>query len=316
MFRQGTNSSFVYLWSLCLALFIAAATGSEATAGNYVQYQHPIGLEFKHPHGWSVFESALGLQVNPPDVKSNMSGPTEAHFFTIIGADPSVRSLADPKAAQLLNNLVTQHFPYLQKKGASSAVGKRGGRVFAWSGRSPEGLSVDCHVYGFLQGGYFIGLNSLGEAQAVSQRKAQVINIFKSLKLNKPQADPRHASTWYSNSFSSSGSYGDRVNTNTQHTMTLLPNGRLSSSAQTSVHGWSRDHSSGGPDSTSVTGLTEASTEQGRWAVSGNHLYLLWKDTGVVKWSVYVQGNPGRREMLLTSMDGGSKVLWTEYPDF
>lgn len=316
MVRFGSNSTLVFVWTFFLALFVAAATGSNATAGNYAKYKHPIGLEFKHPRGWSVFESALGLQVNPPDAKSNMNGPTEAHFFSIIGADPSVRSLADPKAAQLLNSLVTQYFPYLRPKGGSSAVGQNDGRVFTWSGRSPEGLNVECYVYGLLRGGYFIGLNSIGDAQVVNSRKAHVVKMFKTLKLGKPKADPRHASTWYSSSYSSSGNYGDRVNTSTQHTMTLLPNGRLSSSAQTSVHGWSRDHRSGGPDSTSVTGLTDASTEEGRWAVSGNYLYLLWKDVGVVKWSVYVQGNPGRREMLLTSMDGGSKVLWTEYPDF
>ena len=316
MVRPGSNSSLIIVWTFWLALFRTVIADSEDAAGSYVKYRHPIGLEFNHSHGWSVFESALGLQVNPPDVKSNMNGPAEAHFITLIGADPSVRSLADPKAAYLLNNLVTQYFPYLQQKGDSSAVGQNGGRVFTWSGRSPEGLNVDCYVYGFLQGGYFIGLNSLGDVQAVHQRKAQVIDIFKSLRLIEPQADPRHASTWYSNSFSSSGSYGDRVNTNTQHVMTLLPNGRLSSSSKTSVHGWSRDHSKGGPEHTSVTGLTDVSTEEGRWAVSGNFLYLLRKDVGVVKWSVYVQGNPGRREMLLTSMDGGRKVLWTEYPDF
>jgi hypothetical protein len=313
MFMSRCYSPLVFVWSVCLTFFVAVATPITASAANYVNYRHPIGLEFKHPQSWSVFESALGLQVNPPDVKSNAQGPTEAHFFTIIGADPRVRSLADPLAANLLHSLVVQYLPYLQPKGSSSPVGNQGGRVFSWSGRSPQGMNVDCDIYGLLCDGYFISLTSLGDAQAVERRRDHLVKVFKTLKLKEPQADPRQASTWYSNSFSSSGSYGTRVNTNTQHTMILLPNGRLSSSAQTSVHGWNNNYRG---DSTSVTGVTDASTEEGRWAVSGNSLYLLWKDSGIVKWSVYIQGNPGRREMYLTPAAGGKGVLWTEYPDF
>jgi hypothetical protein len=296
-----------------MSCFVAVATSNAGSTTSYVTYKHPIGLVFKHPQSWSVFESALGLQVNPPDAKSNAQGPLEAHFFSIIGTDTSVRSLADPQAAHLLHNLVVQYLPYLQPKGNSSPVGNQGGRVFSWNGVSPEGTHVDCHIYGILRDGYFISLTSLGDAQAIKGRRDRIVKIFGTLKLMEPQADPRQASTWYSNSFSSSGSSGTRVNTSTQHTMILLPNGRLSSSAQTSVHGW--NHNQRG-DSTSVTGITDASTEEGRWAVSGNNLYLLWKDIGVVKWSVYIQGNPGRREMYLTPATGGKGVLWTEYPDF
>lgn len=314
MFTRKRYSSLAGLLTLCLPLFMAVATCGSATAGSYVKYRHPIGIEFKHPRSWSVFESALGLQVNPPGVKSNAQGPTEAYFFQIIGADPTVRSLSDPKAARLLHNVVIQYVPYLQPKGAGSPVGKSGGRVFSWNGRSPEGMNVDCNVYGLLRDGYFVSLIAIGDAQAVQRRKAQVIKIYKTLNLGKPKADPRHASTWYSNSFSSSGTYGNRVNTNTQHTMTLLPNGRLSSSAQTSVYGFSHDYRR--PDRGSVSGVTDASKEEGRWAVAGNFLYILWKDVGVVKWSVYIQGNPGRREMYLTPAAGGKGVLWTEYPDF
>jgi hypothetical protein len=306
--------AFVFGLTVCLTLFAAAAICSADSTGRYVEYRHPIGVEFKHPQTWSVIESALGLQINPPDAQSNHNGPIEAHFFQIIGADPSVASLADPKAAHLLNNLVTQMLPFLQPKGTGRAVGKEGGRVFTWNGRSPEGLNVQCDVYGILRSGYFISLTSLGDAQLVSRRKAEIVETFKTLQLREPQADPRHASTWYSNSFSSSGSYGNRVSTNTQNTMTLLPNGRLTSTAQTSVHGWTKDHK--GTDHASISGLTEGSTEEGRWAVSGSNLYLLWKDVGVVKWSIYIQGNPGRREMLLTPASGGKGVLWTEYPDF
>ncbi|MFH1842727.1 MAG: hypothetical protein ABIF77_05925 [bacterium] len=315
MCKSRYLSLSVFVLSACLSLWLATASASwPGSSTDYATYSHPLGLQFQHPQSWTVFESALGLQVNPPDAGSSYYGPTEAYFFTIMGADPTVSSLADPQAAQLLNGLVAQILPFLQPKGESRAVGESG-RVFSYNGTSPEGIEADCHVFGQLTGGYFISLIALGEVQAVSQRETEIVNIFKSLKFGAPEADPQHASTWYSNSYSSSGSYGDRVNTSTQHTMTLLPDGRLSTSAQTSVHGWSQGES-GGPDRTSITGLTDASTEEGRWAISGSDLYLLWKDVGVVKWSIYIQGEPGRREMFLTPAAGGEGVLWTEYPDF
>jgi hypothetical protein len=312
MLMSRCYSSLVFVWTVCLTFFVAVAICSAGSVASYVNYHHPIGLKFKHPQSWSVFESALGLQVNPPDVRSTAQGPVEAHFFSIIGADPSVKSLADPQAAHLLHTVLVQYLPYLQPKGASSPVGNQGGRVFFWNGLSPEGLNVECHIYGILSGGYFVSLTSLGDAQAIKGRRDHIVKIFGTLELTEPQADPRQASTWYSNSFSSTGTYGTRVNSNTQHIMILLPNGRLSSSAQTSVHGWNHDQRG---DSASVTGVTDASTEEGRWAVSGNSLYLLWKDSGVVKWTVYIQGNPGRREMYLTPAAGGKGILWTEYPD-
>lgn len=308
MRKPGYGSLLVLCACLALSMSIDCA---EAPAG-YVDYTHPIGLEFKHPKTWTVFESMLGLQAAPPDAGSNAQGPTELYIFSIVGADPTVASLADPKAAQLLNGLVSQMLPFLRPSGESRAVGD--GRVFSWNGTSPEGLNVDCHVYGLLTDGYFISLTALGEVQTVKRRETEVVNIFKTAKLGEPQADPQHASTWYSSSYSSSGTYGDRVNTSTQHTMTFLPSGRLTSSAQTGVHGWAKGEK-GGPDTTSITGVTDASREEGRWALSGSDLYILWKDGGVVKWSVYVQGNPGRREMFLTPAGGGDGVLWTEYPD-
>jgi hypothetical protein len=298
--------------SACLALSMTTV-GAETPEG-YTGYTHPIGLEFKHPGNWTVFESMLGLQAAPPDVATGPSGPTELYLFAIVGADPNVSSLADPRAAQLLNGLVTQLLPFLRSSGESRAVGGNG-RVFSWNGTSPEGINVDCRVYGLLSDGYFISLTALGEVQAVKKRETEVVNIFRTIKLGDPQANPQHASTWYSSSYSSSGTYGDRINTSTQHTMTLLPNGRLTSSAQTGVHGWSKGES-GGMDRPSISGVTDASSEEGRWAISGSDLYILWKDGGVVKWSIYVQGSTGRREMLLTPAGGGEKVLWTEYPDF
>ena len=78
------------------------------------------------------------------------------------------------------------------------------------------------------------------------------------------------AGTWYSQAFSSAGRIGDRINTSTTTGVTLLPNGIVSSSSQPAVSGSTGDR--GRRPGGSVTGLTDASLEAGRWARKGDPL--------------------------------------------
>jgi hypothetical protein len=300
--------------SVCLSISVGAATvGSEpaCSIAGFVGYSHPLGLEFQHPKAWRVWESPQGLQVVPPDAGSNAYGPTEAYIFTLLGA-AGITSLDDPRAAQHLQSMVAEMMPFLRPSGDSRAIGKAG-RVFTWKGISPQGLDVECLVYGKLAQGYFLGLIAIGDVQAVNRRQAEVVQIFESLRLGEPKVNSQLAGTWYTSSYSSAGTVSNRTNVATHESMTLLPNGRVQSSAQTAYSGRTGD---GGQNQSSAIfdGLTDASKEEGRWAVSGSDLYLLWKSGGVAKYSHYVQGNPGRREMLLTPPGQGEKVLWTEYP--
>jgi len=247
----------------------------------------------------------------PPDAGSNAHGPTEAYIFTLLGS-AGIPSLEDPRAAQHLHALVAEMMPFLQTSGDSRAAGKDG-RVFTWKGRSPQGLDVECRVYGKLSKGYFLGLTAIGDVQAVNRRQADVEKVFETLRLGEPKANTQLAGIWYTSSYSSAGMVSNRTNVATHESMTLLPNGRVQSSAQTTYSGRTGQGSQSQSHAI-FDGITDGSSEEGRWAVSGTDIYLLWKSGGVAKYSYYIQGAPGRREMLLTPPGQGNKVLWTEYP--
>lgn len=278
----------------------------------YREFSHPLGLAFHHPKAWRVDESPLGLQLSPPGVTQNAYGPSELYLVNMIGADPSVRGIDDPRAPQMLEQLFMQTLPFLRSQGTAQRFSERSaGRRFDFAGTNPLGQQVECRVYGVLVDGYFVALTGIGERGKVSARDAELKRVAESLALGAAQGNRQLAGTWYSESSASAGSIAsDRVHVNTTNTVTLLVDGRISSSAQSSVSGTVGGHD--GPGA-SVTGVTDPSLEAGRWAVEGKTLYILWKSGGAAKFDVYVQGSPGRREILLTPAGGGKKVLWTEY---
>ena len=314
MFLKRLHLIVVVALSVCLSISAGAATVGAEPAGSiagFVGYSHPLGVEFKHPKTWRIWESPQGLQVVPPDAGSNAYGPTEAYIFAILGAS-GISSLDDPRAAQHLQSMVAEMMPFLRPSGDNRAIGNAG-RVFTWKGISPQGLDVECRVYGKLTQGYFLGLIAIGDVQAVNRRQAEVVKIFETLRLGEPKANTQLAGTWYTSSYSSAGTVNNRTNVATHESMTLLPNGRVQSSAQTAYSGRTGQGSQN-QSGAIFDGLTDASREEGRWAVSGTDLYMLWKSGGVSKDSYYIQGAQGRREMLLTPPGQGEKVLWTEYP--
>lgn len=269
-------------------------------------FTHPIGLALDHPDGWKVQETPLGLQLVPPDLQYDAFGPTEVHLLTMIGADPQVPSLDDRRASQALTMLVQSRLPFLAPRGKAQAVpGRPDARRFDYAGTSPYGKQVECRVYGVLIDGWFVSVSALAERGKLDRREPALVEAITTVVLREPTADPVLSGTWYSQSFSRAGGVSDFVNTTTVSAFTLLPNGRVRSSTQTGVSG----QVPGG----SVSGVTDALLDQGRWALVGKDLWVVWRDGTAARWTIYLQGQPGRRELLLTAPGGGNKVLWTEY---
>lgn len=274
-------------------------------------YTHPLGVQFYSPSGWRVEETALGLQVTPPQPGRGAFGPTEFYAVTVLGSDPTITGIDDPKALRQLTLLMQQSLPFLRSTGPGRPLAAQSeGRRFEFAGTSPTGQAVECHVSGFLIGGYFLSLTALGEPAALKRREATLGTVARSLKLGAPSADPELAGTWFDQNYSSAGTTSsDRINVSTQSQIRMLSNGTIASSTQSAVSG--ATGGSGRPGG-NIAGLTDPSLEAGRWARSGQSLYVLWKSGGVAKYTVYVQGPRGRREMLLTAPNG-NKILWTEY---
>jgi len=276
-------------------------------------FRHPLGIRLDHAEGWRVQETALGLQLTPPDPVVNATGPAELHLVAMIGADPEVRSLDDPLAFQKLALLMQSQLPFLAPRGKAQPVaGRPDARRYDFQGRSPYGPELECRVYGMVFEGWFVSVTTLAEPALVARREAALLEVVKSLVLAEPEADPVLAGTWHSQSFSRAGDVREYVNTSSTTSVTMTANGRLRSSTSTAVFGQTgRDDGAGG----TINGQTGALLEDGRWARKGDALWVVWRAGGASRFELFVQGQPGRREMLLTPAGGGQKVLWTEYVD-
>ena len=279
-----------------------------AVAPGFKQFTHALGVSFELPKSWRVRETAYGLQLTPPDAASGPTGPTEVHTVAIAGAN-GVRSLDDRRAIGAADQQVRRLFPFFRSKPTSQQL-QRGARRLTWTGRAPTG-PAECTVSCQLVDGYVLSVWSVGDPDTVAKRREQLTKVFSSLRLGASKTNQRLPGTWYSQNYRSVGDVRERINFANNQAVTMLPNGSLSSRSQTAISGQTGRDNPYRPG-TSVSGLTQSAREQGRWAVDGDQVYLLWKDAGVSRAKYYIQGQPGRREMLIT-WPNGNKVLWTEY---
>lgn len=275
-------------------------------------YTHPLGLGVHHPDSWRVEESPYGLSLVPPDAQYNMNTPRELYLLNVLGLPPEVNSLDDPRVAPELTKYLQQTFPFLRSSGTPTPVpGRPDARTFEWRGTSPLNQQVLALVHGRIEQGYFLALSAIGEQQLVEKRRSTLLDVFRTMHWGNPSPSPALVGTWHTENRSSSGSISsDRINISHRQSWTFAPNGIVRSSSVMGVGGRTGGNSRPGTD---IAGTVEGQPEAGRWAVSGRSLYILWRTGSVVKFEYYVQGTPGRREMLLTPAGGGSKMLWTEY---
>ncbi len=285
--------------------------GGPAGAREGRAFAHPLGLRFVVPPGWQVAEGPLGLQLTPPEPAVGPEGPLEIYSVSMVGADPGVHSLDAPEARALLLALLHQALPALRAEGPAEPVaGAPEVRRFRFAGHTPKGIPVVCRVYGRLAGGYFVSLVALGAPDLVAGRADDQAALAATLALEAPRADPELVGTWYANSSTSVGRAGDRLNYASSTRVVLLPGGRV---ASTTESGFSADRrATESRPGYGASGTSNPSREEGRWAVSGQDLYILWKSGGTQKYRFHLQGRPGRREMLLRTAEG-RKLLWTEY---
>lgn len=289
------------------------AEAAEEPARPEPTYSHPLGLSIWHPKGWSVEESALGLSLVPPGFERGRPVPREVYLMNAIGMPDDVKSLDDPRVAKRLNDFVRESVPFLEPVGKPRALERvPGARTFRWRGVEPTTRTeVAAFVHGRPERGYFVSLGAIGESALVAEREADVLRIFETLEWGAPKTSAKLVGTWHADSYHSAGDVSsDRVNVSHRSTFVFLADGRVRSSSVMGVSGRTGGDDGDGAD---VSGVVEGDPGLGRWAAKGKHLWLLWREGGAAKYEVFVQGAPGRREMLLTPAGGGAKVLWTEY---
>ncbi|MBN1418335.1 MAG: hypothetical protein JXP34_06130 [Planctomycetes bacterium] len=293
----------------------AAAKNEPApkTIAGYAPVVHPLGFRFQRPESWTMQETAYGIRLVPPDAVSDASGPCELYTVSASPVPKEIDKPDDPRIQQYLDTLVRGLLPFLRPTGAPQPIETEGGTgaVHAWAGQDPTGRDIRGKIYGILQNHYCLGIMAVAEASLLERREKTLRTILSTCAVGTPKVDPRMLGVWYSKSYASSGPVGERLHASFTQTLVLLPDGTLHATGETLLTGqWKRYPSENIYDS--MAEVVKGFPDHGRWGGERDRLYIMWDDGATAAYRLYVQGNAGRREALLTAPDG-KKQLWTEY---
>ncbi len=281
-----------------------APSPAPGPAAGWREYRHPIGFSFRHPDGWSVQETQIGLVLTPPDAGRNQQGPTEWYVIHAQPA-PDISRPDDPRCGQYMNGNMMQLAPYVRSTGAPKPfkAGARDAALYAWEGTSPAGLAVRAESRVVIMEKHAIGLVSIGERTVLERRADTIRDMFASFDAGRPETDPTLVGRWYTKRYTSAGTGEHSFHSTMVRQMDLAADGSLAASGTTTS------------SSSEYYGEAGGQVERGRWAASGGRVWLTWQGGGTVEYRVHVQGARGAREMLLTPAGGGEKQLWTENPN-
>ena len=311
--------------------------GPKGPRKGYKITRHSLGLAFEHPETWQATETPTGMTLTPPDVQQAAWGAAE---FFLISAAPAngIENPGDPRvhgyiAGTLMRNLGVPVQP--EGRVEKAKAGTRDLAIMTWRGSHPNfGGAFRVRAYVVLISGYGVTLTCIGSPAQIDKRDKILREIVTSLSYQDPnraataddpadqgdpahqggrggadaKADPRFVGRWYRTAYSDSSITG--MSTSFHQTMILAPDGKLSWVDQTVISGERR--AGGASPGWTFSGIPESEVNRGRWSVTGERMAMTWQGGGIV-YTAYVQGSPGRREMLLTPVDGGKKELWTEY---
>lgn len=275
-----------------------AAAKQAATA-----YRHPLGLSFRHPRDRMVHESPYGLQILP-----RRSRPPRDRFAGVLASStpPAVRRPDDAAVVRYLDAAVKRLAPQLRRIGKPvvTKLGAHRAATFRWRGRDAAGRAGAGSFTGILLGRTYVGVSVFGPPAWVEEQGPVMRGILATCEMKPPRIDPRYVGRWASDSYHSSGGhYRNRVNVSSTRTMILLADGTCHAGGQSAINGQVRG--------ASLTGLAKSLPEHGRWAAHEDRVYFMWDDGTTTGFRIYVQGRPGRREVLLTAANG-AKQLWLE----
>jgi hypothetical protein len=285
----------------------APATALPSARAQGQTYRHPLGFSFWYPKGWRVQDTGQGLQLVPPDLKTDASGPRELYF--VFGeAAPGIERADDPRVVAYFTQQIAALFPFLQRTGQPQAVATSAGEgsVLAWQGQNPAGKQVHARIYVVLVKGYGVALGAVAEKELLPTREPVLRRIFSSYGFGEAQRDPRLVGAWRHESHYSSGTFSST----TIHNLLLRPDGTFTTDSRLLA---SMEHRDSGGD---PTGWTNADTGQdpgqnGRWGAANGKLVRMWNDGSYSELPYYVEGSPGQGKVLIT-LPSGKKQLWLQ----
>jgi hypothetical protein len=292
-------------WDSLLDSFKVADTSPIGKKGK--TYRHPIGFTFWYPENWKVQETDAGLQLVPPDVKSNQYGPTEAYL--IIGESAGdISRPDDPRIVQYLEGQLMTILPFVKRTGEVESVRASSGpgALITWEGQNPMGMQIRARVFVVLLKGYGVAFAGLGEKDRIEARESTLRAIFSTFGFGEGEKDLTLVGTWRYESHFFSGTFSST----TLRYMVLRPDGTLSSGGRLLASMEHKDQY-GDPTGSTTADTGEDSGERGRWGAGNGKLYLIWDDGSYAEYGYYVEGAPGSRKMLLKPSDGKNE-LWEE----
>lgn len=166
----------------------AAPTGRKGKT-----YQHPAGLTFRCPDGWTVEQHEEFLQLVPPNPAWTAEGPAELYFVIAENvAEEGVQRPDDPRVVAYLGTQIRSLAPTVQRVGQTSFIETSGGRgaVLDWEGKSPQGTTVRARGFVSIANGHALALVGIGFEDRLAARDSHMRQVFASFAFGTGPGGP------------------------------------------------------------------------------------------------------------------------------
>ncbi|MCP5046039.1 MAG: hypothetical protein GY940_02635 [bacterium] len=156
---------------------------------NMATYQIKGGVSFDYPSGWNVGNTGELVRIIPNDAKVNAKGEPEEGFFIGFVPAQGITSINDPQVKAYFDNAMAQQ-RNIKRTGAGSPVQSTFGPAILlnYQGTASDGSSGQIGIYCVIRNNFALYLMHAGPYGSYSNRKADALNIFRSLRAGTPGA--------------------------------------------------------------------------------------------------------------------------------
>ncbi len=167
-------------------------SGPVPVTGPGTVYRHALGYSLRLAPGWTATDNPEGIVLLPAGVRFEAGRNDNPELYIAMvkeGHSPS----EEAQLVQGLSTAFTQGTGKVQRSGVREAMsfGARQGAVYRWDILDPQlGRNVAFDIFGAAEGGRYFAFISVGTAELVRLREAEVRQMLASMKFEEPKAGP------------------------------------------------------------------------------------------------------------------------------
>ena len=162
----------------------------ESTATNL--YRHSMGYSLKLAPGWTATDNPDGIILLPAGASFEAGRSDNPEVYIAMVKD-GYSPAEEAKLVRELSAAFTQGTGTVQRNGVREAMsfGARQGSAYRWDIRDPKlGRNVAFDIFGAPEGSRYFAFISVGTAERVRQREAEVRQMMASMTFEAPKAGP------------------------------------------------------------------------------------------------------------------------------